>query len=85
MYLALSALDFPFCFLAVRYLGAERIGKWEDAVVSRLKPYFATLRNAVGFPAKEKVGEGAAAAVRDDWDDIEDAEKEVERSASRLP
>lgn len=37
----------------------------------------------MGFPAKEKVGEGAA--VRDDWDDIEDAEKEVERSASRLP
>lgn len=27
VYLALSALDFPFCFLLVRVLGTERIGK----------------------------------------------------------
>jgi len=33
VYLALSALDFPFCFLAVRLLGTERIGRWESAVV----------------------------------------------------
>ena len=34
VYLALSALDFPFCFLAVRLLGTERIGRWESTVVN---------------------------------------------------
>jgi hypothetical protein len=34
VYLALSALDFPFCFLAVRLLGTERIGHYEDAIKS---------------------------------------------------
>lgn len=32
VYLALSALDFPFCFLAVRLLGTERIGHYEEIV-----------------------------------------------------
>lgn len=27
VYLTLSALDFPFCYLLVRYLGTDRIGK----------------------------------------------------------
>jgi hypothetical protein len=34
VYLGLSALDFPFCFLAVRVLGTERIGRAEHAVLS---------------------------------------------------
>ena len=25
-------LDFPFCFLAVRLLGTDRIGRYEDAI-----------------------------------------------------
>ena len=29
----LSALDFPFCFAAVRYLGADRIGRYEHVVI----------------------------------------------------
>jgi hypothetical protein len=33
VYFALSALDFPFCFMAVRLLGTERIGRWEHAVI----------------------------------------------------
>lgn len=33
----LSALDFPFCFAAVRYLGTDRIGRWEHVVVERVK------------------------------------------------
>ncbi|KAF2018200.1 hypothetical protein BU24DRAFT_432656 [Aaosphaeria arxii CBS 175.79] len=33
VYFALSALDFPFCFLAVRYLGAETVGHYEHIVV----------------------------------------------------
>ncbi|KZF25578.1 hypothetical protein L228DRAFT_266041 [Xylona heveae TC161] len=37
VYLALSALDFPFCFLAVRWLGAEAIGQYEHAAVEWFK------------------------------------------------
>ncbi|KAL9633648.1 MAG: hypothetical protein Q9204_003309 [Flavoplaca sp. TL-2023a] len=33
VYLALSALDFPFCFLAVRWVGTERIGHWESVII----------------------------------------------------
>lgn len=36
VYLALSAIDFPFCYLAVRWLGAERIGRYETAVMGSL-------------------------------------------------
>jgi Protein of unknown function (DUF1279) len=37
VYLALSALDFPFCFLAVKLLGTDRIGHWEHVVLSYVK------------------------------------------------
>ena len=33
----LSALDFPFCFVAVRLLGTERIGIWEKEIVEWVK------------------------------------------------
>lgn len=36
VYAALSALDFPFCFLAVRWLGTERIGHWEHVILEWL-------------------------------------------------
>ncbi|KAI1616402.1 hypothetical protein EDD37DRAFT_80256 [Exophiala viscosa] len=39
VYLALSALDFPFCFLAVRTLGTDRIGRWEHAIVDTVKGF----------------------------------------------
>lgn len=77
VYLALSALDFPFCFLAVRYLGAERIGRWEDAAVAVAKPYWTGVRQAVGFPAAPE----AAAAPSHDW---EAAEKNASACPSRL-
>lgn len=32
VYLGLSALDFPICFLAVRLLGTDRIGRYEEVV-----------------------------------------------------
>lgn len=32
VYFGLSLLDFPFCFLAVRLLGTDRIGHYEDVV-----------------------------------------------------
>lgn len=39
VYIALTALDFPFCFLAVRYLGTDRIGHWEHVVLSYVKAW----------------------------------------------
>lgn len=32
VYFGLSLLDFPFCFLAVRLLGTDRIGHYEDVI-----------------------------------------------------
>lgn len=32
VYLGLSLLDFPFCFLAVRLLGTDRIGHYEEVI-----------------------------------------------------
>lgn len=35
VYLTLSALDFPFCYLLVKYLGTERIGEFEFPLFSQ--------------------------------------------------
>ncbi|BCS28906.1 uncharacterized protein APUU_70476S [Aspergillus puulaauensis] len=37
IYLFLSALDFPFCFAAVKLLGADKIGHYEHVVVENIK------------------------------------------------
>ncbi|PHH64101.1 hypothetical protein CDD81_4976 [Ophiocordyceps australis] len=37
VYLGLSVLDFPFCFLLVRIVGTEKIGKIEHYIVSAIK------------------------------------------------
>ncbi|KAJ4006813.1 DUF1279 super [Fusarium irregulare] len=37
VYLGLSVLDFPFCFLFVRMVGAEKIGEVEHRVMSTVK------------------------------------------------
>ncbi|KAI0151136.1 hypothetical protein BJ166DRAFT_382014 [Pestalotiopsis sp. NC0098] len=37
VYLALSVLDFPFCFLLVRIVGTDRIGEIEHYIVSNAK------------------------------------------------
>jgi hypothetical protein len=56
VYLLLSALDFPFCFLAVRALGTERIGQWEHAVIQFFKSII-----DIPFPGLIKdTGEGTA-------------------------
>ncbi|KKY22920.1 putative peptide alpha-n-acetyltransferase nat2 [Diplodia seriata] len=66
VYLGLSVLDFPFCFLAVRMLGTDRIGRWEHAAITA----FWNLVH-VAFPDvhREKKLEGAveteAGQVRD--------------------
>lgn len=59
VYLALSALDFPFCFLAVRALGTERIGQWEHNVVEYVKSVV-----AIPFPGLvEDTGGGDSEGV----------------------
>ncbi|CAL5874164.1 uncharacterized protein PFLUO_LOCUS8452 [Penicillium psychrofluorescens] len=40
VYLGLSALDFPFCFAAVRLLGVDRIGHYEHVAIEFLKSTF---------------------------------------------
>lgn len=59
IYLGLSALDFPFCFLAVRWLGTDRIGQWEHAVVE-------WVRRAIPFQWPEKYGGPKKAPVEEE-------------------
>lgn len=64
VYLALTALDFPFCFLAVRLMGTERIGHYEHVILSYIKgvvkwplPQSAQDQiEGVGDVVKEKMG-----------------------------
>lgn len=74
VYLGLSVIDFPFCFLAVRLAGPERIGQIEHKVLSGLKTAFApaweviepvvepVLRN---FRKEKEVVDGAGAAIEE--------------------
>jgi hypothetical protein len=73
VYFALSALDFPFCFLAVRLLGTERIGRWEHVVIGAVWdviripfPDFVNNRQAAKQSTEAIVGpEDAAVAERE--------------------
>ncbi|KAI9652683.1 MAG: hypothetical protein M1831_006670 [Alyxoria varia] len=70
VYLALSALDFPFCLLAVRMLGTDRIGRWERVVVDGFKGILWKGAGMIGVepPAEESesglTARGGDAAVR---------------------
>lgn len=33
VYAALTALDFPFCYLFVRWMGTDRIGEWIHCLI----------------------------------------------------
>lgn len=63
VYLALSALDFPFCFLAVRLLGTERIGHYEDVVKHALWTVVRVFVPSAGSPSQQQHEEAAAADV----------------------
>lgn len=60
VYLLLSALDFPFCFLAVRWIGAETIGRWESIIVEQFWKVFNLLpfSSDPGTPVAEVKGIG---------------------------
>ncbi|KAB8076304.1 hypothetical protein BDV29DRAFT_89929 [Aspergillus leporis] len=47
VYLLLSAMDFPICFAAVRFLGAEQIGQYEDVVIESFKSAVGTVLPSV--------------------------------------
>ncbi|TGZ82514.1 hypothetical protein EX30DRAFT_188087 [Ascodesmis nigricans] len=53
VYLGLSALDFPICFLGVRLVGTEKIGEYEEVIVKAVKPHWIALREKVGIPVRE--------------------------------
>jgi hypothetical protein len=73
IYLGLSALDFPFCFLAVRWFGTERIAEIEHTIVEG----FWTVLEKVAPSLKERRAqheatevEDVAAAARDAGDQV---------------
>lgn len=47
VYLVLSALDFPLCFLAVRLAGPERIGQIEHQILTTLKRWTAPVWDVI--------------------------------------
>ncbi|PTU17673.1 hypothetical protein P175DRAFT_0535416 [Aspergillus ochraceoroseus IBT 24754] len=58
IYLFLSALDFPFCFAAVRFLGAETVGHYEHVVVESVKSAVAKVWPGLVSPEEEEKAEG---------------------------
>jgi Protein of unknown function (DUF1279) len=56
VYLVLTALDLPFCYLAVSHLGTERIGRWEHAILSYIK---CIVKWPMGEEGKKPADEGA--------------------------
>lgn len=61
VYLALSALDFPVCFMAVRLLGTDRIGHYEDVVKTGFWNIVRTVFPGAGTTPEEKAQSEAAA------------------------
>ncbi|KAI4841758.1 hypothetical protein E4T44_07701 [Aureobasidium sp. EXF-8845] len=55
IYFGLSALDLPFCFLAVRALGPDRVAHWEHAIVGTVKDVFKAIMPEMGAKADEVV------------------------------
>lgn len=67
VYLGLSALDFPFCFLFVKWVGTERVGEWEEKIVGAVKPWWESAREKIGFPVKRETrGEKEVEAEREE-------------------
>lgn len=61
VYFLLTALDFPFCFLAVKWLGTDRVGHWEHVIVEWIRSVIpASLLGKDGAQAVEVEGVGKA-------------------------
>lgn len=86
VYLMLSALDFPFCYLLVHVLGTERIGAWEHAVVSRVAPLIPESVKARFYAAKAWWHDVEVEEERDGEDEgwgVEEAQKEQNKEERR--
>ncbi|KAI5199114.1 hypothetical protein E4T39_06392 [Aureobasidium subglaciale] len=57
VYFGLSALDLPFCFLAVRGLGTDRVARWEHAIVGTIKDAVKAVMPDIGSKVDEVVEE----------------------------
>jgi N-terminal acetyltransferase 2 len=84
IYLLLSALDFPFCFLAVRLVGTDRIGHWEHVVVSTIKEWL--IWPITGTPVEddvEHVVDAGEKMMKAPLQDIREGDKQVEQGESQ--
>lgn len=73
VYFGLSALDFPFCFLAVKLLGTDTIGHWEHVIVSNIK---GLLQWPLGGDLQEQVGDAVDKVAQ--TTNIQDGERILE-------
>lgn len=65
IYLGLSALDFPFCFLAVKLIGTDTIGHYEHVVVGTVKEWLAwPLGGDVGAKVGEVIDKAESAVMQ---------------------
>lgn len=80
VYFSLSLLDFPFCFLAVRLAGPERIGQIEHSILSSVKsvtePLWKMVEPIIGDWSKQKK------AVNEAGEAIEAGEQAEQRPAA---
>lgn len=92
MYLALSVLDFPFCFLLVRTIGTDRIAEAEEYVVSNakkvipegVKQWWHDYRSALKQASKENLGEGVTQEVEMAGWGVAEAEEKNKAEASKF-
>lgn len=65
IYLGLSALDFPFCFLAVKWIGTDTIGHYEHVIVGTVKEWLAwPLGGDVGAKVGEVIDKAESAVMQ---------------------
>ncbi|EPE02206.1 peptide alpha-n-acetyltransferase [Ophiostoma piceae UAMH 11346] len=89
IYLGLSALDFPFCFLLVRWLGTDRIAAAEHFVVSHVKAvipdsvkeYWTSYRKELKDVQRDSGNETADPEPVEGWG-VKEAEERVQKEAS---
>ena len=80
VYLLLTALDFPFCFLAVRLLGTDRIGHWEHVILGTVKEW---LKWPMPEVAKEQI-DAAGDLVQTQVEQVEAKGKRILEESSEM-
>ena len=77
VYFGLSALDFPFCFLAVRYLGKERIAIVEQTFINTVTNAFRSIAQGVGLKVGQEGDQQKVAVVQGNETGVSDLEQAV--------